>query len=402
MATANDDGRLAVDLDAENGRYHRQTLISWWRQERLAAARALVVGAGALGNELVKNLALAGIGTIVVIDLDVVENSNLSRCVFFRPDDESRPKAQVVCERAAELNEDITVVPVIGDVRHDLGLGDYVGFDAVLGGLDNREARLHVNQCCWKASKPWIDGAIEGLMGVMRVFVPPLSACYECTMSRRDYELLALRRPCSMLTRDDLLAGKVPTTGTSASVVAAMQAQELIKLLHADENGYAFGGRGVTFNGLNHDSYVVEYPRREICMSHDTYDLGSAERRSADEPLSALLARGRELLGDGDADAVVELEHDVVLGATCPACRRRDEIRSPVSRVTFARARCPDCSSERTLDARNTLDEPGLLELSAAELGLPPNDVVTVRVGERRQHFFVGSSVLDRSAGANA
>ena len=82
----------------------------------------------------------------------------------------------------------------VGDVRLRAGLGVFGAVDVVLGGLDNREARLYVNQACWKTATPWVDGAIEGLMGVMRVFVPPDSACYECTMSERDHELLAARR----------------------------------------------------------------------------------------------------------------------------------------------------------------------------------------------------------------
>lgn len=392
--------RVAIDLEDQDNRYHRQTLISWWDQDRLKAARVLVVGAGALGNELVKNLALAGIGTVVVIDLDHVENSNLSRCVFFRSQDDGRPKAEVVCERAAELNSEIQLVPIVGDIRHDLGLADFADFDAVLGGLDNREARLHVNQACWKASTPWIDGAIEGLMGTMRVFVPPDSACYECTMSARDHELLAARRACSLLTRDDMLSGKVPTTGTSGSIIAAMQVQELIKLLHADRLLDSFAGQGVAFNGMNHDSYVVSYPRLDTCLSHDTYDLDSAERRAADEPLSAVLKRGRELLDD--ADAVLELEYDVVLSASCEACDCADAINRPATKVRMAEARCPQCGEERRLNARHTLDEPGHLAYTAADLALPGNDVVTVRSGPRRVHFLVGASSIGAERGATS
>ena len=95
---------LAVDLDED--RYHRQSLITWWDQERLSDASVLVIGAGALGNELVKNLALVGVGTVVVVDLDQVENSNLSRGVLFREGDEGADKATVVAARAAELNPD--------------------------------------------------------------------------------------------------------------------------------------------------------------------------------------------------------------------------------------------------------------------------------------------------------
>ena len=109
--------RLEVGFDSESDRYHRQSLISWWDQDRLAEATVFVVGAGALGNELVKNLTLVGVGHIIVVDMDRIENSNLARCVFFRAEDEGRMKAEVLAERASDLNPDIEVLPLVGDVR---------------------------------------------------------------------------------------------------------------------------------------------------------------------------------------------------------------------------------------------------------------------------------------------
>lgn len=87
---------LVIDDD---DRYSRLRLISWWRQELLREATVLVVGAGALGNEVVKNLALVGLGTIHLIDLDLVEPSNLSRSVLFRSEDGGQPKAVVAARR---------------------------------------------------------------------------------------------------------------------------------------------------------------------------------------------------------------------------------------------------------------------------------------------------------------
>src|SRR5688572_4855912 len=106
------DMRIEVDLDDERDRYHRQQLISWWDQRRLSEATMLVAGAGALGNELVKNLTLLGVGTLIVVDMDAVELSNLSRCVFFRGEDEGKSKARVVSERASGLNPDVRILAV--------------------------------------------------------------------------------------------------------------------------------------------------------------------------------------------------------------------------------------------------------------------------------------------------
>ena len=109
--TSRDPSDLIIDDD---DRYGRLRLIPWWRQERITAARILVVGAGALGNEVLKNLALLGVGSIYVIDLDRVEASNLSRSVLFRAEDGGQSKAKVAARRAKEINPEIKSSPFMG------------------------------------------------------------------------------------------------------------------------------------------------------------------------------------------------------------------------------------------------------------------------------------------------
>lgn len=378
--------RVEVDLSEDDGRFHRQSLISWWDQELLSRARVLVVGAGALGNELVKNLALLGVGNVVVVDLDRVENSNLSRCVFFRESDEGSEKAGVVAAGAREVNPYARFVGVAGDVRLTLGLGVFAHVDLVLGGLDSREGRLHVNQACWKVQTPWIDGAIEGLMGTMRAFVPPASACYECTMSEHDHRLIAQRRACSLLTREELLGGKVPTTATSASIVAALQAQEAVKLLHSEEMPYELAGKGVAFNGLTHDSYVVSYSRREDCLSHDAYDLDGAPAVDAGRPFAELLATAVGELGDG---AVLDLEQEIAVALSCQSCATRDTVMRPVLELRAPDVLCARCGEERVIEAAHSVcaGDADLLAASPRDIGLPPFDVVTGRRGLDRRHY---------------
>src|SRR5260370_2129671 len=99
VLTIRDDG------DAPNeGRFSRFELISWWEQARLSRAKILVVGAGALGNEIVKNSSLVGIGNIVVADMDKIEHSNLTRSVLFREGDNGKYKAEIACRSAREID----------------------------------------------------------------------------------------------------------------------------------------------------------------------------------------------------------------------------------------------------------------------------------------------------------
>jgi molybdopterin/thiamine biosynthesis adenylyltransferase len=153
-------------------RYHRQRLIPWWEQERLAAARVLVIGAGALGNEILKLLALSGVGRIMIFDMDRIEVSNLSRTVLFKETDAGALKAEVAAERVSELNPHAIAVGRAQNIMHELGLGAFLWADVVICGLDNRLARMFVNTSCARTKRTWIDGAIEGLSEIVRVFDP--------------------------------------------------------------------------------------------------------------------------------------------------------------------------------------------------------------------------------------
>src|SRR5947209_17514215 len=148
--------------------------------------------------------------------MDVVEMSNLSRSVLFRERDEGHPKADCVARAALEIYPGINIKAVRGNILADLGLGYFKWADVVIGALDNREARVFVNSACARVGRPWIDGGIEVLQGVVRGFAPPATACYECTMSEVDWDLLNKRRSCSLLARRAILNRGTPTTPTSA------------------------------------------------------------------------------------------------------------------------------------------------------------------------------------------
>ncbi|HMS34689.1 MAG TPA: ThiF family adenylyltransferase, partial [Ignavibacteria bacterium] len=87
-----------MDLDITDDRYSRLELITWWDQDILKNAKILVAGCGALGNEIVKNLAMLGVGNICVADMDKVEESNLTRSILFRTEDKGLSKAEVICK----------------------------------------------------------------------------------------------------------------------------------------------------------------------------------------------------------------------------------------------------------------------------------------------------------------
>jgi adenylyltransferase/sulfurtransferase len=400
-----------VDLGVEAGRYARQELITWWEQDRLARGRVLVVGAGALGNELVKNLVLLGVGHVDVVDMDAIEASNLARCSLFRLADVGRPKVEVLAEVASAMNPDCAVTGHAMDIRR-WPLGRLAGVDVVIGGLDNREARLFVNQACRKLGIPWVDGAIEGLRGIAKVFLPD-GPCYECTLGEVDRKILAARKSCGLLTDDELLDGKVPTTITSAAIVAGVQVQEAVKLLHGDRSRLALRNQGWTFVGETGDAYVVDYGEDEWCPAHDRYgelrpwpaggaagaSTGASARASAgasagvDAPLSAAVEAAAGVVGvDGVVDAV-DFEGDVVVSSHCATCDQTRPVLRRLVDLDRSAARCPACSTPLTFDTRTSLaPDDELLVHTPAALGLPAGDVVSIRGAAGRLHYQVGTA----------
>ena len=384
-----DDEDPVLYID-DNDRYGRLRLIPWWRQERLAAAKVLVVGAGALGNEVLKNLALLGVGTTYVVDLDEVEPSNLSRSVLFRAEDGGRPKAVVAARRAGEINPEVTFHPLHGDIITDVGLGLFADVDVVIGCLDNREARLWVNRQCWKTSTPWVDAGIQEIQGVVKVFVPPDSACYECGMTSRDYQLLNLRYSCPLLKREDILAGKVPTAPTIASMMAAIEVQEALKILHEMpvEAGSIF-----VFNGISNRSYTTMLPRREECLSHETYPTPVALEIGNSSTVAGLFELASGTLG---RPLTLALDRDLVVAFDC-ACGHGWDVFRPRSKVGQAEATCPRCGEMARPEVVSEISSASpLVGRSLADLGVPPYDVVRV-VGEAGTGFFLLAADRDRA-----
>jgi len=372
-----------VSAEAPADRFARFRLIPWWDQDRVQAARVVVVGAGALGNEVIKNCALFGIGHLVVIDMDAIELSNLSRSVLFRAGDAGAPKAEVAARAAGELFPGLRVRAIAGDLNHDVGAGLFRWADVVIGALDNREARLSINRACYRAGTPWIDGGIEGLQGVARAFEPPEGPCYECTMSDADWRALEQRRSCALLAREVVELGHVPTTPTTASVIGGIQVQEALKLLHGRP---ALSGQGYVFDGVGHASYLTTYQRLPDCLSHDPLPrLVAKERTAAEATLGEALDWAREELGP---EARLELLRELLLELECADCGDVERPLRPLTSLSERDAECPHCGARRAPRLFHAVSgDEDFLDVTLARVGLPPWDVVLGRRGEETVAF---------------
>ncbi|HME52195.1 MAG TPA: ThiF family adenylyltransferase [Candidatus Lokiarchaeia archaeon] len=155
--------------------------------ELLKKSTIFIAGVGALGCEITKDLALAGVGKLVLVDLDTIETSNLSRQLLFRMDDIGKPKAEVAATRVKELNPDTEVEFYFQKIQ-ELPLDLYEKCDVIIAALDNVQARFDLNVIARRAKRPMIEGGTVGFEGHVQVIVPEgakfldETACYRCVV----------------------------------------------------------------------------------------------------------------------------------------------------------------------------------------------------------------------------
>eukprot|EP00931_Biecheleriopsis_adriatica_P104437 TRINITY_DN7910_c0_g1_i2.p1 TRINITY_DN7910_c0_g1~~TRINITY_DN7910_c0_g1_i2.p1 ORF type:complete len:592 (+),score=160.36 TRINITY_DN7910_c0_g1_i2:90-1865(+) len=151
------------------------------RFKQIQSAKLLVVGAGGIGCELLKNLVLTGFIDIEVVDLDTIDVSNLNRQFLFRRAHVDRPKSEVAAEAVRQFRPDAKIVAHHGNVKDAaFGVEFFSKFDVVVNALDNLEARRHVNRLCLAAEKPLLEAGSTGHLGQVTVIMKGQTECFEC------------------------------------------------------------------------------------------------------------------------------------------------------------------------------------------------------------------------------
>jgi adenylyltransferase/sulfurtransferase len=366
-----DEDTIAFESPNDADRYARHRLIPWWDQELLSLSKVLVVGAGALGNEVLKDLALLGVGHIMVVDFDVVELSNLSRSVLFSDSDIGRPKAQAAAEATRNLNPQIDVDCLVGDVELDLGLNAIGQFDIVLGCLDSVNARWAVNRACMHVGTPWINGGISATAGEVAFFHPKAGGCYECGMTEGMWRRFNERYSCMLLLKR-MPAQMVPTTAVVASLTASLQVNEAIGYLHQAPETLR-PGQKLFFSVKPYSFFIVDILRDSNCLAHESYVPQIRMAQGPDE-LNAL-----QVLNSVAGSLSIELDFDLALSLRCPV-HGELEVCCPVKKIPVDAVPCPNCGVQRvprTIHEIGRSGEAALMRLK--DIGIPENSILRVR-----------------------
>lgn len=385
--------------------FDRAKLISWWSQDVVSSSSMLVVGAGAIGNETLKNLALLGVGKIFVCDMDTVSISNLSRTVLFSADDVGRYKAELAAERVLRMsnNPECKVDYFVGDIIHELGHGVFRRFDIVLGCLDNMHTRVNVNRRCCLFQKPYLDAGISELGLSLNVHHYPESSCLECGMNGMDVERERMvRYSCDVFKKRAIHERHAATVLVSTAIVSALQVQEAVKALH-QMNGIDLEvpiqyGKKYYYQGMNHVFEQISIPLKPDCPAHNTYESDQIIEApiSSRDTLKEVLYNLRQLLGH---ECVIDTYPDSAFVTTgkCAKCRKDISLNKPMHQIYADEFFCSECEKsdgfEHAVDYTaidlfsNDMEDKFLLDYTLEQLGIPPLHVLVVREKGQNENY---------------
>ena len=228
-------------------------------QKKLKAARVLTIGAGGLGSPLGLYLAAAGVGTLGLVDFDVVDESNLHRQVLFGRSSVGKPKIQAAAERLRDINPHIKIVPHEARLDSSNALELFKDYDIVVDGTDNFPTRYLVNDACVLLGKPNVYGSIFRFEGQVSVFWGAKGPCYRC---------LFPEPPPPGLVPSCAEGGVL---GVLPGIIGSLQANEVIKLIVGA--GDPLIGRLVLFDALKlkfRELKLRKNPDCPICSEHPT------------------------------------------------------------------------------------------------------------------------------------
>jgi molybdopterin-synthase adenylyltransferase len=216
-------------------------------------------------------------------------------------------------------------------------------------------------------------------------------------MTSRDYQLLNLRYSCPLLRRDQILEGKVPTAPTIASMMAALEVQEALKLIHGLP---VAAGSALVFNGVTNQFYTTKLPFRDDCLSHETYPAAVELPLGHRDTLSALFAAARSTVA---GPLILALERDLVVALDCPRCGWRAEVFRPRTRLHQADAVCPNCREPANPETVHVVDEDSPLgPRTLVELGVPPYDIVRIDGATGTGFFLLSADRTGHASGNRA
>jgi len=283
MTDNNSDYEIIEENSIDDDIYDRQKRIKGWDQNKISRSSVMVIGAGATGNEVVKNLVLFGIGKIFLIDYDFINISNLNRCVLFTIKNAKKKeyKADVVKESCKNLNPDVEIISIKESLENiDINL---YKCDVICSCVDNIEARLQANNYAYYYGTPFVDSGIDEFFGSVQAVYSGISEapCLQCGISDLDLDIMWKRFSCTgekIKSESGETVGKIATIITTTSIIGGIQAQQVLKFILGIESfkskakwnpyiGEPLIGKQLNYNGKTNRFEIIEKLKNPKCWT---------------------------------------------------------------------------------------------------------------------------------------
>jgi adenylyltransferase/sulfurtransferase len=362
-----------------------------YNRARLSALNVMVVGAGALGNEVIKNLTLLGLGAIYIVDRDVIESSNLTRSVLYcvphvqQIISNRTRKAEFAASRVREINPEVRSVAIPKEIA-DVGLGVLARMHLVFSCLDNELARLELSWACRRVNVPLVDaglGTTNYSSGLISLFPGVGGPCYACRKERQKrqellQELYGSEDPCWMKERRLEEQGAVSTTPLMASVVGAMQVELGLHHILTQQSCTVCEGKSVrVLLSPNHLIECFSFAVSRECSLHEG-NVGaitklngySCDDMSVAELISSITEKTES------AEGSLCLDWPLIVEGKCRHCGL--VWRPMIRKARFQKEGCPSCNSA-DVTVRQVLtaidNSSPWASMTLAQLGLPPQHI---------------------------
>lgn len=318
--------RQELVLDGETGGRIRQT-------------RVLVVGAGAGGNEVLKNLALMGFGHFTIVDFDPVELSNLSRTTLFSKEHIGQSKSAVAAEVLGKLS--LHEAPQISSYNlriQDVGKQVFLDNDIVISCVDTNDARAYLNEWCVRLRRPFLEMGFEKFV-VQVSFFPNSARGDACLREIIGFDEFGGRRQsCSRLKMADTQLQHIPTIQVSSALAGAFVATEVI--LHLQGRS-SLGNKLLQYSADYHRCGVFDIPQSEKCLLHREGELALVESGlDSTATVRALLERMKEVTGE---ECMLRLPDEFIRSMECEGCGKQLPIGRFKADVYDKERWCADC-----------------------------------------------------------
>ena len=346
----------------------------------------LVVGVGAGGNELLKNLSLMGFGNFTIVDFDFIEDSNLSRTTLFRKEDIGKSKALVAAQHLKEisLHDNPEVIGIHGNIMTDVGPGIFIRHDIIVCCVDTLKARAYINDWCVRFKKPYFEMGFEKMNVDITFFDPAIdnSPCLREIIGQGDFP--EHRNSCSGLKMKDVRLSHIPTIQVASAMAGVLVATEIIKYLQGKSS---LQNKMLQYYGMIQQMNIISIDRSDKCVIHREPPVTF---RTIPLDNSVKVADFLEYTGkEYNEYMLLSLPDRFVMGGKCEGCGKELVFNERFSMIYDESRWCDDCRNLQESNFQGNwniiselhlqMQDQSLLSVQLSSLGVPPMALLSLK-----------------------